>query len=41
VRLSWGDDERDDQAMAAAGASVGAMLEGGMPDDSSLPELPD
>ena len=41
VVLAWGDEDRDDHAMRAAGATVGAMLEGFMPDDSLLPELPE
>ena len=37
----WADDDPEHSArMIGAGAGVGAVLDGGMPDDSKLPELP-
>ena len=36
----WADDDPAHSARMA-GAGVGAVLDGGMPDDSALPELPD
>ncbi len=35
----WADDDPE-HAAKMAGAGVGAVLDGGMPDDSALPELP-
>ena len=36
----WADDDPE-HAAKMAGAGVGAVLDGGMPDDSALPELPE
>ncbi len=37
----WADDDPEHSTrMTGAGAGVGAVLDGGMPDDSKLPELP-
>ena len=38
----WADDDPEHGAkMVSAGVGVGAVLDGGMPDDSTLPELPE
>ena len=37
----WADDDPERNAKVGAGAGVGAVLDGGMPDDSALPELPE